>query len=324
MAAAIEPLDLVDIAVLLNYERATTTEAFRNTKVREIAYPGDALHTLRYGSEPPADWNRNDRTVIVLDKVSPQGDRQLPATMKSPVNFVSSNLTEQQLETIFYRIRAHEGSVLVTLLLEAFFSMFPPDTKLCIRHAPKDKQPNTFYITSICNRSIVQDVLVKPKFSTVLVVPQERRMKHSGTGPEMAHWYTGFSAPNSEEITSVLDLTSMQFGEVGRGPGREGRMLFALDTKTDYEERLNRIANGVDLARRQVNTSMVMAGGAPLEKVVCKVKERWEKRDTEKWCGHCGAPEPEFRCAGCRNVWFCNKEHQKMMWSFHKGYCNKG
>ena len=54
-----------------------------------------------------------------------------------------------------------------------------------------------------------------------------------------------------------------------------------------------------------------------------RIKERWEKRDTEKWCGYCRAPEPKSKCGGCGDVWFCNKKHQKTMWSFHKGYCNK-
>lgn len=60
-----------------------------------------------------------------------------------------------------------------------------------------------------------------------------------------------------------------------------------------------------------------------LQQVARRAKERWEKRDTEKWCAHCGAPKPKFKCGGCGEVWFCDREHQKNVWHFHKGHCNK-
>jgi len=134
----------------------------------------------------------------------------------------------------------------------------------------------------------------------------------------------GFYDTNSEPITSVLDIATMQFGEAGRGPDEKGKMLVVLDMMTDYEERLTRIADGVDAAQRRIMPIMLLASyDAAPDEVNKKVKERWEKQDTEKWCAHCGAPEPKFKCAGCGEVWFYNKEHQKMVWFFHKGYCNR-
>jgi hypothetical protein len=326
MAAAIEPLDLVDIAVLLNYERATTEELFRDTKLREVAYPGQTFRSASLDPRaPPPDWRNNDRTWIALEEVSTQEDRQLPDAMPSQVSkYVPKTLTEQQLETIFYRTRAFDSCRKVVELLQEFFALFPANTKLRIRHAPKDKEPGTSYVTSVRSRRVFQDVLVEPKFSTVLASPQWERILFAGTGAEMRQCYMAFYAPDSGEVSSILDLSSMQFGEVGRGPGKEGKMLFVLEEKTDYEERLKRIAGSVDLARRESFSHVIFdhefLGGS----IVRTVKERWEKRDTEKWCGYCGAPEPKSKCGGCRNVWFCNKMHQKMMWSFHKGYCNKG
>ena len=325
MAAATEPLDLVDIAVLLNYEHATTDERFRNMKLREVVYPGESPRS--FNSDPqshPADWRSNDRTWIALEEASTQEDRQLPATMMSQVNCVPSTLTEQQIETIFYRTRAFNFCAKSCLLLEQFFSLFPSDTELRIRQAPQGEQSGTSYITTVGNRYLVHDVLVEPKLSTVLASPQWDHFKSAGAGAELEHWYTTFYAPNRGQIASVLDLSSMQFGEVGRGPGKNGKMLFVLEDKTDYEERLKRIAGSVDLARRQILPQAICENEFAPGNLVRKVKERWEKQATEKWCGHCGAPEPKFKCTGCGDVWFCNKEHQKMMWSFHKGYCNKG
>lgn len=183
-------------------------------------------------------------------------------------------------------------------------------------------------------------MLIEPKFSTILTSPQWEHIVSTGAEAEQRHRYMAFFAPESREIASmtdsgeiasmpdrgeiasILDLSSMQFREVGRGPGKEGKMLFVLEEKTEYEERLERIAGSVDLDWREIGIVLdqEFAGSS----IVRKVKERWEKRDTEKWCGHCGAPEPKFKRAGCGDVWFCNKAHQKMMWSFHKGYCNKG
>ena len=83
-----------------------------------------------------------------------------------------------------------------------------------------------------------------------------------------------------------------------------------------------RIAGSVDLARRESYAHVIFDREFPQDNIVRTVKERWEKRDTEKWCGYCRAPEPKSKCGGCGDVWFCNKKHQKTMWSFHKGYCN--
>jgi hypothetical protein len=324
MASTTEPLDLVDIAVLLNYERATTDDRFLNTKLREIAFPGRKLSSISPDPRTlPKGWNNNERTWIVLDEVKTQGERQLPTTMKMERNFLPPALSDQQLETIFHRVRAYDSCAAVTVLLKNFFELFPEDTKLLIRHAPKDQQPGVSYVTSISNRCVITDKLIKPKFSTVLCLPQKSNIEYTGTEPEMPHWYTAFYAPGSEQIMSVLDLASMQFGEAGRGPGEKGKMLVVLDTKTDYDKRLLRIAEGVDLAQRRTLPLMLTMYDANMDRVACKVKDRWEKRHTEKWCAHCGAPEPQFKCAGCGDVWFCNREHQKMVWSFHKGYCKK-
>ncbi|KAJ8112648.1 hypothetical protein OPT61_g5030 [Boeremia exigua] len=319
-----ECLDLVDIAVLLNYEYATTDERFRDTTLHEIAYPGQELRFLKFNPEIlPQDWNDNKRTWIALHWANTRTDRPLPPTKGANV---SSHfpLTDRQLETAFYQTRAVDSGAI--FLLEIFFALFPRSTELYIRHAPRGNEPGRAYTTSINNRTIVQDTLTEPKFSTVVCLPLRPQMTTVGTRPETTHVYMEFRAPD-DAATSVLDMASMQFGEVGRGPREKGKMLVVLETRADYDERLLRFAGGVDVEQRQ--TVFLDKGyrdmyHASLERAARKVKERWENRDTEKWCAHCGAPGPKFKCAGCGEAWFCGKEHQKMVWSFHKGYCNKG
>ncbi|KAF2793142.1 hypothetical protein K505DRAFT_325657 [Melanomma pulvis-pyrius CBS 109.77] len=140
--------------------------------------------------------------------------------------------------------------------------------------------------------------------------------------------FMGFAPLSSEFTTSFLDLSSMQFGDVGRrfgDPARGGgEALFVLDTSKEYERRMACVAD-VDIGENTKISTRI--GTTPkdewLKEVARRVRDRWEKRDEEKWCGHCGSPVPigGSRCSGCKAAWFCGKDHQAMAWPFHKGYC---
>lgn len=47
MVSKTEPVDLVDIAVLLNHERAITDPRFRHALPDEVAYPSNSLRSYR-------------------------------------------------------------------------------------------------------------------------------------------------------------------------------------------------------------------------------------------------------------------------------------
>jgi NADH pyrophosphatase NudC (nudix superfamily) len=138
----------------------------------------------------------------------------------------------------------------------------------------------------------------------------------------MDHAVVGFMPLDSDAIATTLELSSMQFGDAGRGPGTKGRELFALDTMAEFEARINRLAESINGTKSK--RSMAISGTPMddwLRQVALKAKRRWENRRTEKWCGHCGSPDAKSKCAGCGEEWYCGREHQKLGWAFHKGYC---
>ena len=94
------------MAVLLNYERATTDPRFRHAVLGEVAYPGNSLRSYRIDncSHNLNEYLDNARTWIVLERHPNHNiKRDLPSTMLTLVH--KCPLTPQQLETIFYRVR---------------------------------------------------------------------------------------------------------------------------------------------------------------------------------------------------------------------------
>jgi len=137
MAAAIESLDLVDIVVAglraSHHRRTLSTDQAPRSRLS-----GKSLRSIGHSSRAlPKGWNENARTWIVPDELDTQ-ERQVPAIMKSDRNFLLPTISEQQPETTFYRIRAYDCCANATILLKPFLGLFPSDTKLRIRHAPKD------------------------------------------------------------------------------------------------------------------------------------------------------------------------------------------
>lgn len=65
----------------------------------------------------------------------------------------------------------------------------------------------------------------------------------------MLHAVARFPPLSREEeekvAMSFLDLSSLQFGDIGRGPGKKGQGLFALDTDSEYGDRLQFICEGI-------------------------------------------------------------------------------
>jgi hypothetical protein len=339
MASDLEPLDLVDIAVLLLYEWTTLERRFRHTKLAEVAFPGQKVQYQP--GLPFGDDTLSNRTWIILKrKEGSKNERDLSTNMVD--KDIGHALSDEQLDTLFYQTRALNFCSPAVVLLQNFFDQFPPETKLRIRLGPVDNQRGVSYVTSISHRSGILTNLIHPTIQTCVGIAGTKPMSFSGVLDEMLHMVMFFRRPEdgNNEHTAALDLASMQFGRLGRGPGSKGKMPFALDSTAEFNARYARLAEDSEiqnLFQRLTlpdwsDVALMEAGykglsavpeSALLVDAARRVKERLENRDKERWCGYCGAPEPKSKCSGCLEVWFCGKEHQRMAWSFHKGYCHK-
>ena len=326
MSDSEETLDLYDVGVLMTYERSIADPQFSNTKLREVAFPGNQPQSFDSGSAATQGWNKNACTWIVVEKETPSD----PTTPDLPQNFLQDNkragntLSDEQLETLFHQTRSQNGCHKAIGLLSFFFSLFPDNTKLRVRHAPLNKQPGKSYTTTTDRRVIIEESFREPKLSSAIVVLPEGTLYDSGHQSQMPHAVVGFSPLDSATVQTFFDLSSMQFGDVGRGPGPKGKQLFALDTPEEFAIRFSHLAKGVDPSQSQ--RSLAIDGKLLddwLKQVAIRVKKRWDNRDEGKWCGHCGAPNAASKCSGCGQAYYCGKQHQKLAWTFHRGYCSK-
>ncbi|RMZ72612.1 hypothetical protein GMOD_00007622 [Pyrenophora seminiperda CCB06] len=319
-------LDLYDIGVLMNYERSTTDSELRHTKLREVAFPGNQPQLVGLNNSINSEWNKNDCTWIVVEKQNPSDPTapDLPQDFLQEEKRAENTLSDEQLETLFHQARNHNGYRKSISLLQLFFGLFPKDTKLRVRHAPLNKQPGQVYTTTIDRRVIIEEAFREPKVATAIYVLPENSLQVSGHAPQLPHAVVGFSPHDSETVKTFFDLSSMQFGDIGRGPGPKGKQLFALDTPEEFAIRFSHLAKGADPSKSQRSLAIP---GTPLDEwlleVAIRVKERLENREKDKWCGHCGAPNAASKCSGCGQAYYCGKQHQKLAWAFHRGYCSR-
>ena len=335
MAKDEDVLDLHDIGLLLNYERVTTEPRFRHSKLRELIRPGEIPQTVVLAKV--WDDNTRPRTTFIFDR-SPQhaskldltGPPDLPTNML-PIDLGANDrlnsLAAKELETIFWQARGHDGCYKSVTLLQHFFDMYPASTLIRIRHGPKDsrgKVPGETHVTTLDRRVILEMTLAKPRHCVMSSVCPENKTYISGESSIMVHAVVGFAPLDVQNMTSVIDLSSMQFGDIGRGPGSKGQGLLALDTMDEFYDRMDKVAHGnVDGESKTSQRIGPCTDDNWLKEVAQKAKLRWERKESEKWCGHCGGPLPDTKaCSGCHKAWYCNSEHQKSAWSFHKHYCS--
>ncbi|KDR68725.1 hypothetical protein GALMADRAFT_256547 [Galerina marginata CBS 339.88] len=316
-------LDLYDISLLLNYERASTEPRFRQTKLREVATTDD-FKTVRLLT-PIWQEATVPRTGLVFDRTRPppkkRDEPDLPTNMlASPIPNNLKSLTPKELETYYWQARNHDGCFRTVTLFQHFIDLFPDFTRVRVRTVTKDK-PRT-YSTLASDRVIVEFQLFEPANMTMAMVLPDNQTHISGGQPIVDHAVLGFSAP-AANVDTILDLASLQFGDVGRGV--KGRSLFVVEPIEQYVSRLSKYANHHDFHQAKHSLRINDAPDSDwLREVAKKVKERWDNRINEHWCGHCGAPplgEDLKRCAPCKQAYYCNSEHQLAAWPFHKHFC---
>lgn len=318
-------LELHDISLLLNYERASTEPRFRHTKLREVTT--NQFSTIRFLSP---EWEQVTRPKIafVFDRVkqtkSSRDDPDLPSNMlptNIPVSL--SHLSAKELETYYWQARNHDGCFTTVALFQHFIDLFPESTQILVRRVDKDKP--LIYSTPASDRWIMEMDLHEPRTVSMSIVLPGSQTYITGKILTMVHAVLGFGPPDSS-IDTILDLASLQFGDVGRG--NKGRSLFVLESLSQYTDRLERFAKSSNFNDPKLSQRI---RGTPkddwLRMVAQRAKQRWEKRATVPWCGHCGAPPLKDRdlkkCSKCKAAWYCDTDHQTAAWTFHKHFCNE-
>ncbi|PPQ68781.1 hypothetical protein CVT24_007724 [Panaeolus cyanescens] len=342
-------IDLHELGVLINYERASTDHRFRHIKLREVATISD-FTTIKCSA---IEWTTspNHRLGLVYDKrpAQPAGDNENPEPdlitnmVNDPIPPLLRHLTTRDLETFYWRTRHHDASQVTAVILQHFFDLFPPYTRVRIRtmapvipstrqlqpvsprDAPINPPKHIYYSTLVSDRKVIEFQITNPKQRTVIaVLPGSKPFITGGYGP-IKHTILGFGPPASP-IETVYDLTSMQFGEEGKGNKRKG--LFVLEPIQDYVGiRLPKMVESHTMSEAKLLDRVEFdVNDIHLIDVARRVKTRWQRRKEIPFCAYCGAP-PEHgkdmaKCSACKLDHYCNEEHQRNAWPFHKLFCD--
>ena len=318
-------LELHDISLLLNYERASTEPRFRRTKLREVTT--NEFSTVQFLTPEWAQVTK-PKIGLVFDRAqktkSSRDEPDLPSNMlpkNIPANL--SHLSAKELETYYWQVRNHDGCFTTVALFQHFIDLFPESTQIRVRKVDKDKTHAYNMLAS--DRFIVEMDLYEPRTVSMSSVFPDNKTYITGDDPTMIHAVLGFAPPGSTYDT-ILDLASLQFGDVGRG--NKGRSLFVLESTSQYANRLEKFAKSSNFKDPKLSLRI---RGTPndswLRAVAQRAKERWENRATVPWCGHCGAPPFKDRnlkkCSKCKMAWYCDADHQIAAWTFHKYFCKE-
>ncbi len=157
------------------------------------------------------------------------------------------------------------------------------------------------------------------------VVPSGPLTTITGNQEGEPHAVLGFGASGSKFVSTFVDMTSRQYGDVGKGLYGESYYFGPPD---QYFTKLEKDIC-VELENRgtasYMNPSPDLAEEERLKACAERVWKRWQNREKEGWCAHCGKGGKLLRCSGCKKspVWYCCKEHQVGGWKLHKYTCEK-
>jgi len=205
--------------------------------------------------------------------------------------------------------------------MQYFLAQFPDDTRLKVLFVQGKKAK--VYETQVNWLAIAEFELYNPKPLTMSTV-FPGGTSYIGCGMDsMQHCVLGFQSSTvpsdasssdesdereSPQFDTILDMTSLQFGDAGRG--FKGKGLFVLESETDYTARLSTLARDNDFEDAKFSLQL---GNLPpiqekwLPEVAARAKARWDQRQEKTFCGYCGTPEPAKRCTVCRVVYYCGE-----------------
>lgn len=174
-------------------------------------------------------------------------------------------------------------------------------------------------------RQIFEFKVKGPKVHSIASIPSKPLTLCTGNREGENHGVLGFRHPDKPEVYLVVDMTRMQYGTAGRGLYGENYFLGTLDSYVSSMgkicERLIDVGHGASYM--EMESSEIEAR---LIRCARRVWERWQNREKEGWCEHCGKGGPNLKmCGGCKKVAirYCCKEHQVAGWKLHKHSCEK-
>lgn len=332
-------LDLHSLAVLINYERACGLNSdvrYKHAKLREtLTSSGGKFRTVAFPDDMdlwpglPASQPKSGFLFDIAES-SPASEHDLPSNMISSQSEGSlAGIGAEELETIFWQSRGHDGCYFSISIFQALADLYSPSQALRIR-----LHNGTEFMTTLSARTIQEFILQAPKHTTLSIIMSKRpaagpknsvqtQFLYTGESSEMVHSTWEFINPNeSGAVQSVmLDLASMQFGSAGRGKGGE---FFVLDEAKKWRGFAKNIAQSCEDVK--VSQRIRKSDNAEREdwfgKVALRVRERWDARETNHWCGLCGKPDATKRCGRCSQEYYCSEAHSQRAWKhWHKKWC---
>ncbi|KAF8907651.1 hypothetical protein CPB84DRAFT_1744561 [Gymnopilus junonius] len=290
-------LDLHDISLLLNYERAATEPRFRHAKLREVATTSD-FQTIRV-LDP--EWAKTTvpRTGLVFDRARPPPNSKDSDGVDEPtcLRIYSPAGTYKYKES---HVKAARDVLLAKQEPRRhLIDLFPQFIRIRVRTVEKDKP--RIYSTLALERLIVEFNLIEQNSLTVATVFPDNMTYISGADPTIIHAVLGFATPGGD-IDTILDLASLQFGDVGRG--FKGRGLFVLEPIAQYLSRLDKFAKRNTFKQAKLSQRINDAPDT-------LVRALW---GSSAW----SRPQEVYKM---QKAYYCDAEHQLAAWPFHKHFC---
>ncbi|KAH6722623.1 hypothetical protein BKA61DRAFT_729934 [Leptodontidium sp. MPI-SDFR-AT-0119] len=327
-ATEMEPIPLRTLTVLLAYEKMATDPRFvdHGLVVSSTADPG----VLAAGEmQNPSFFSSCPRTIIRRSLHQFEQVNDAPSSIESTAMCKVSpnagpevkNLTVAQLDSIYYESLGHNGCYSSISLYQYFFQLCPPDQRISIQI--KNEEP---VIVDPSTRQTIEFGIMGPKPWTVVLKDSSPSTLLNGGKDGDAHAILGFPYPGSKFVNAVVDLSRMQYGEVGRGSFGEFYFVGSYEDYCDSTEKniCTQLQNRG--TANYMNPSSDLVEEARLKGCTERVWERWQNRHKQGWCAHCGKGGKLLKCSGCRQsqTWYCCKEHQVAGWKLHKHTCEKG
>ncbi|KLO16741.1 hypothetical protein SCHPADRAFT_822765 [Schizopora paradoxa] len=341
--------DLHDLAAIVLRERQQSVDPFKRARVVEIC-EGDTTATCL----PPhaqTMWTSMKAPHKTAYFLKTEADLDDAANLQGPLEVADffdpemklspghAPLTDKEKEMVYWKIRHHDGGILICEALQQVLDALPEDrTRLRIRTSQGLEIPQ-----SPIDAFGIGNVAVIPRESTYICDYQH--IKPLSTQVGMNQYLSGHTSEPQPVVyllfgdSSIpagglvaLDLASPSLGM--RGLGGES---FALERVVDYHKRVlpnggKRVIDYDDSRSEEYDgfflTDRIRNFSRPeLEPIVNDLAERVIRRlsriarGEETFCAYCGKVDAKDRCSKCKTSMYCGRACQTSAWKYHKKWC---